>query len=84
MLLLRWRCFFMMKRTTIYIDESLHQALQLKAIESHHSVSEIISDAVRFNLAEDSLDIESYHIRKKEPSISFENVLKRLKDDGKI
>ena len=73
-----------MKRTTIYIDESLHRALQLKAIESHHSVSELISDAVRLNLAEDSLDIESYHARKKEPVMSFESVLKRLKDNGKI
>ena len=73
-----------MKRTTIYIDESLHRALRLKAIESHRSVSELISDAVRFNLAEDSLDIESYHIRKKESTISFESVLKHLKNSGKI
>jgi len=73
-----------MKRTTIYIDESLHRALRLKAIESHRSVSELISDAVRFNLAEDSLDIESYHTRKKESTISFESVLKHLKNSGKI
>ena len=73
-----------MKRTTIYIDESLRHALRLKAIESHHSVSELISDAVRFSLAEDYLDIESYHARKKEPALSFENVLKRLEKYGKI
>lgn len=74
----------MMKRTTIYIDESLRRALRLKAIESQHSVSELISEAVRLSLAEDSLDIESYHNRKKEPVISFENVLQRLKENGKI
>jgi hypothetical protein len=74
----------MMKRTTIYIDESLHRALRLKAIESHHSVSDLISEAVRFTLAEDALDIKSYHDRKKEKSASFEYVLKRLKKNGKI
>ena len=74
----------MMRRTTIYIDETLRRALQLKAVESRHSVSKLIGDAVRFSLAEDSLDIESYRARKKEPTISFEKLLKRLKKNGKI
>ena len=73
-----------MKRTTVYLNESLHHALQLKAIESHHSVSKLINDAIRFTLTEDSLDIEAYHKRKNEPSISFENALKKLKENGKI
>ena len=73
-----------MKRTTVYLDESLHRALQLKAIENRHSVSELINNAIRFILAEDSLDIEAYHKRKKETSLSFENILKKLKQDGKI
>jgi hypothetical protein len=74
----------MMKRTTIYVDESLHRALRLKAVESHHSVSELISDAVRVSLAEDADDIQAYHARKKEPVSSFEDVLARLKKNGKI
>jgi len=73
-----------MKRTTVYLDESLHRALQLKAIENHHSVSEMINDAIRFILAEDALDIEAYHKRKDEPSLSFEKALKKLKKNGKI
>ncbi len=73
-----------MKRTTVYLDEALHRALQLKAIESHHSVSELINNAIKFILAEDSLDIETYRKRKNEPSISFENALKKLKENGKI
>lgn len=73
-----------MKRTTVYLDESLHRALQLKAIENHNSVSELINNAIRFTLAEDSLDIEAYHKRKNETSLSFENVLKKLKQNGKI
>ena len=73
-----------MKRTTVYLNESLHHALRLKAIESQHSVSELINDAIRFTLAEDSLDIETYHKRKNESSISFENALKKLKENGEI
>ncbi|MCF7893857.1 MAG: ribbon-helix-helix domain-containing protein, partial [Candidatus Omnitrophica bacterium] len=49
-----------MKRTTVYLDEALHRALQLKAIESDHSVSELINNAIKFLLAEDSSDIEAY------------------------
>jgi len=74
----------MMKRTTIYIDDSLRHALQLKALESRYSVSELISEAVKFSLAEDHSDIETYKTRKKEPKVSFEKVLKRLKKNGKI
>ncbi|MCF7873723.1 MAG: ribbon-helix-helix domain-containing protein, partial [Candidatus Omnitrophica bacterium] len=69
-----------MKRTTVYLDEALHRALQLKAIESDHSVSELINNAIKFLLAEDSSDIEAYRKRKNEPSISFENGLKKLKE----
>jgi hypothetical protein len=73
-----------MKRTTVYLNEALHRALQLKAIESRHSVSELINNAIKFILVEDSSDIETYRKRKNEPSISFENALKKLKEDGKI
>lgn len=73
-----------MKRTTVYLDEALHRALQLKAIESHHSVSELINNAIKLILAEDSSDIEAYRKRKDEPSISFENALKKLKENGEI
>lgn len=74
----------MMKRTTIYFDDALHRALRLKAIESHHSVSELISDAVRLSLAEDADDVEAYNARKRETRVSFEDALKHLKKNGKI
>jgi predicted transcriptional regulator len=34
------------KRATIYFDSQLHRALQIKAAETHQSISEIINDAV--------------------------------------
>jgi hypothetical protein len=72
------------KRTTIYIDPDMHHALRMKAAETEHSMSELVSEAIRLSLAEDATDIAAFEERKKEPSLSFDNVLKRLKADGKI
>jgi len=38
------------KRSTIYLDPALHQALRLKALETSRSMSEIINEAVKEHL----------------------------------
>ncbi|MBI4296463.1 MAG: ribbon-helix-helix protein, CopG family [Chloroflexi bacterium] len=72
------------KRTTIYLDSELHKALRLKAIAVSRSVSEIVNDAVRDSLAEDAEDIVAFEERSKEPLISYDEMVKRLKTDGRI
>jgi len=72
------------KRTTVYLDPQLHHALRIKAAETEHSVSELVEDAVKISLAEDSLDLAAFDERKGEPSLAFENVLKKLRKNGKI
>lgn len=72
------------KRSTIYLDSELHKALRVKAAETEHSISELVNDAVRYSLAEDSIDLSAFEERKNEPLLSFEGVLKKLKKDGKI
>lgn len=72
------------KRTTIYLDPDLHKALRLKAISVSRSVSELVNDAVRESLAEDAEDIAAFEERAKEPLISYDEMLKRLKKDGRI
>jgi Arc/MetJ-type ribon-helix-helix transcriptional regulator len=72
------------KRTTVYLDPDLHKALRLKAIDSDKSVSEIINEAIRLALAEDAEDLLAFEERKDEPDISFEELVKRLKKDGRI
>ena len=72
------------KRATIYLDPQLHKVLKIKAIETSQSVSDIVNDAVRHALAEDAEDLADIDQRAKEPSISFEQLLKELKNDGKI
>ena len=72
------------KRTTIYLDPQLHHALRIKATETENSMSELIEEAIKISLAEDLIDLTAFQERKNEPSLAFENVLKRLKQSGKI
>ncbi len=72
------------KRTTIYLDPDLHKALRLKAVSISRSVSELVNDAVRGALVEDAEDIAAFEERDKEPLISYEEMIKKLKKDGRI
>ncbi len=72
------------KRSTIYLDPALHQALRMKSLETSRSMSEIINDAVREALAEDAEDLAAFKERSHEPLISYERMIQRLKKDGRI
>ncbi|MHC4173267.1 MAG: ribbon-helix-helix domain-containing protein [Planctomycetota bacterium] len=72
------------KRTTIYLDSDLHHALRIKAAETEHSMSELVEEAIKLSLAEDSADLAAFDERKKEPNLAFEDVLKNLRKNGKI
>ena len=74
----------MSKRSTVYFDESLHEALRLKAAHTHRSVSDIVNDAVRVALAEDQEDLASFNERAREPTLSYEELLDDLKAHGKL
>jgi plasmid stability protein len=69
---------------TVYLDPELHRALRVKAAETDRSISDLINDAVRRNLAEDAEDLTVYRTRAKEPSVDLETVLKDLRRRGKL
>lgn len=71
-------------RATVYLDPSLHKALKLKAVETSRSLSDLVNEAIRMNLAEDAEDLAAFDARKKEPTLSFEQFVKDLKRHGKI
>ena len=71
-------------RATIYLDKDLHRALRMKAADTHRSISDIVSDAVRESLREDEDDLAIIAERRKEKTISYEQLLAILKADGKI
>ena len=72
------------KRATVYFDPYIHKALKLKSIETSKSISELVNDAVKAALSEDAEDISAFEERVNEPLISFSEMLKRLKKDGRI
>ena len=72
------------KRATIYFDPNLHKALRLKAFETSRSVSELVNEAVREVLSDDAEDLLSFEERADETLISYEEMVKRLKKDGRI
>lgn len=71
-------------RATVYLDKDLHKALRLKAADTHRSISEIVSDAVRESLREDEQDLAIIAERAREKTISYEDLLATLKANGKI
>jgi hypothetical protein len=72
------------KRSTIYLDPMLHRALRLKSVETSRSLSNLVNAAVREALAEDAEDLAAFDKRADEPLVSFQDMLKRLKADGRI
>lgn len=72
------------KRATVYLDPVLHKALRLQSIETSRSVSALVNDAVRNELAEDARDLAMFDERANEPTVDFQNFVKGLKRDGTI
>jgi phosphate uptake regulator len=72
------------KRSTIYFEPAIHQALKMKAASSHLSISELIDEAVRLLMNEDQEDLAVFSERDDETEISYEALLNDLKKHGKI
>jgi hypothetical protein len=72
------------KRTTVYFDPEIHQALRLKSAVSERSISEMVNDAVRSSLAEDAEDLAAFDDRADEPAVDFEDFVKKMKRSGKL
>ena len=72
------------KRATVYFDPSVHQALRLKAAATDRSISDMVNDAVKVALAEDAEDLAAFDHRKREPSLSFESLVRDLRKRGRI
>jgi len=72
------------KRATVYFDPIIHKALKLKSIETSKTISQLVNEAVKEALAEDAEDITAFDERADEPLISYSEMVKRLKNDGRI
>lgn len=72
------------KRSTVYFEPEIHQALRMKAATAHISVSEVVNEAVRIALREDQDDLSAFEQRAGEPILSYEELLKDLESNGKL
>ena len=72
------------KRTTVYLDETLHRALRIKSMETERSMSDLVNEAIRMSLAEDEEDLQAFTLLAAEPVMTYDAVLKELKKHGKI
>jgi len=66
------------------MDQDLHKALRMKSVETSKSISEMINDAVKVSLSEDAEDLAAFDERTAEPLIGYEEMVKKLKLDGRI
>ena len=72
------------KRVTVYFNPDHHKALRLKSVETSRSISDLGNEGVRGAPAEDAEDISVFDERADEPLIRCEEMIKRLKEDGRI
>lgn len=72
------------KRATIYFEPALHQAIRLKAVHTQRSISDIVNDAVRMALREDQADLTAFDERSAEAELSYEAMLKEMKNHGRL
>ena len=71
-----------MTKSTLYLEDSIHQALRFKAAVTKQSMSELVNDALKASLQEDLEDIKSWRERKDEETYGYEEFVELLKKDG--
>lgn len=73
-----------LKRATVYFDPDLHRAVRLKAVNTNQSISDVVNDSLRAMLSEDEEDLAAFDETASDPLMTYEELLARLKADGKI
>lgn len=73
-----------LKRATVYFEPDLHKALRIKAVHTNQSISDIVNDSIRATLSEDEEDLAAIAATVSDPLMTYEELLARLKADGKI
>ena len=72
------------KRSTVYFEPTIYQALKMRAASSDTSVSELIDDAIRLLMCEEQEDLADISERSNEPEVTYEYFFNELRSDGKI
>ena len=73
-----------MPKITLNLEDTILQALKLKASETNQSMSELVNDALKASLQEDLEDIKSWEERKGEDTYSYVEFVGLLKKEQVI
>ncbi len=71
-----------MKRSSVYLEDDLHKALKIKAVDIEIPMSSLVNEAVRQSLIEDAEDLQTFNDRAEESSVDFESFVQKLKRMG--
>ena len=63
------------RRTTVYFDPHLYRRLRIKGAAIDRTISDLVNEAVRRQLAEDADDLAAFDERANEPALRFEDGL---------
>jgi|GEM_PF-4964375 hypothetical protein len=73
-----------MPKITLNLEDTILQALKLKASETKQSIAELVNDDLKASLQVDLEDIRSWKERKGEDTYDYEEFLELLKKERVI
>lgn len=73
-----------MPKITLNLEDTILQALKLKASETKQFIAELVNDVLKASLQEDLEDIKSWEERKGENTCSYEEFLELLNKEQVI
>jgi hypothetical protein len=73
-----------MPKITLNIEDTILQAMKLKASETKQSIAELVNDDLKASLQVDLEDIRSWKERKGEDTYDYEEFLELLKKERVI
>jgi len=72
------------KKVTLYLDPTIHTALKMKAAQSGLTTSDEANQMLAAMLAEDLEDMQSVDERAGDTTVSYEEFLEQLRQQGSI
>ena len=69
-------------RTTVTINDKLFQVVKLRAAETNGTLSQIVEEALTYQMLEDMEDIEDAMARQNEPTYSFDELVGEFRAEG--
>lgn len=72
------------KRATVRLDPKLHRALRRRAADTDRTISDLVDEAIRVALAEDSEDVAVIAAREDEPTRPLATFVADLRRRGKL